>query len=184
MLSKNYTGCSVFIYDQHGKIISRTTVQEFDRKYMTITLRGNVEFPQDEEYLTILIVVDDGVHEYQGVIHKTTFEMNMFKISLFKGQSRESRKAKRHNVNAKGIVSSLIINKTRAKMLNPLPVRVVNISTSGALLEARSNSFSPHACFVLELSVDGNKTELLGCIEWIRAINEETENYGCQFLAK
>lgn len=184
MFIKSLKGCSVFVNDQQGKAMAQTTVQEYDRDGMIITVNSKITPPQSGEYVIVFILVGDNVLEYQGRIHIAVFDMNVSEIALFKGKPREHRRAKRFSVNTSAIVPSLVLDKSRVRMLNPIEVTISNLSVSGAKIQAPSNSFIENAIIAMQMCIGDNETEMLGKIMWVRELDNDTMEYGCRFVSE
>lgn len=182
MVMGNYKGCSIFVEDSKGNPIAKTVVLSQDQTHMTLTVEGNIELPKFNEAVTVLILRPDGVHAYQGNAHRSPGNPTVTDIDIYKGHIKEDRKSKRFGVNVNAYIPNLVFNHYTVPLLKPMSVTVVNLSTIGALIRARTNSFIENSGIELSLNIGGRDTNIYGKIVRVRDVDEENTEYGCKFI--
>lgn len=181
IIAKNYKGCRIFIHDENGSEIAHTTITEYDSDYMRATIPCVLNI-ENTEFVSVLIITNEGIHEYLGKILKPLFNSLSSQIALFKGQlKKEVRNAKRYSINTTAQIQSLVIRSNPAPLLNPLNVSILNLSSSGSLIRATPDCFRMNSVLEMKLSLGSNLTTIYGQIVRINNVDQTVTDYGCKF---
>ncbi|MEG0542762.1 MAG: PilZ domain-containing protein, partial [Angelakisella sp.] len=173
----NYKGYTAIIISDTVDSEVRTTILEHDTNFMTISVRGRLPGIAFGEHVTILILMPSCVHEFSGVPRKSNGMSSS--LTLYNGRLKESRSAVRYTVNSPAVVENLIFDDKLAPMCNPLNVRLINVSTSGALIRAKPNYFCKDAAAELKITVE---TVVQGVVVRVQEVDDETTDYGFRFI--
>lgn len=184
IISGNYNGCRIFIQDEDGNNVASTTVIEHNKAYMTILVRGILNNVRSDVFVTVLIMSNNGIHEYRGKLRKMLTASSATEIALFQGQlKKESRISKRYVVNTKAVVKSLIINRNHVPLLNPLDISIENLSSSGVLIRTQPNCFNVNSIIELKLNIGNSPTTLYGKVVRLQAVDTHNTEYGCKLIS-
>lgn len=178
----NYTGRRIFIHDADSNSIANTTVSAYNSQYMVVSVKEDLSKNNNSEFVSVLILTDDGVHEYQGKFHRSAHTM-LTDIALFKGKVVENRAAQRYAINTTAFVESLIIDDLVVPLLNPLTVFAVNMSATGALLRSLPNSFNLESILEFKLNIGGKATTLYAKVVRVQNTDPASAEYGCEFIS-
>lgn len=179
MNTGKYVGRLIYVYDQDGNNLASTTVLKC-RSDMIITVKGIIR--NSSEFVAVLIIEPDGVHEYQGRIARENTAYMTTDLALFKGKVKELRSSKRYTVKVMARVDFLLFGEKHTPLPHPVEALVVNLSTSGVLLQAKPNSFNANSVVELELPIGDDVAKLRTKIMRIKHIDGVTEEYGCEFI--
>ena len=178
-LNSDFTGCSVFFYDDAGNNLGNTTVIDYNKKALRI------EVPYTPPSLTVgsscklLILSSPSPCEYQGRVAKEGAKKI---IALFFGHEKENRRSVRYKVNIPALIENMIYDNRAYPLHTPLEIELVNISQSGMRFRAPFTALSDDDRFQIRLRI--NKSEKLLIADVVYHIDKgtETSEYGCRFL--
>lgn len=176
----NYKGCTAVIKSQNDDSEVRTTILEHDSNFMTIEVQGRLKGMEAGDQVTILVMLPNTAHEFNGVLRKVGGVSSS--MTMFNGKVREGRGAIRYLTNSPAEVGHLVFAQQLVPLLHPLQVLLINVSTSGALIRAQSNSFVQDAVAELRININGKETVLQGTVVRVCDIDETTSEYGFQFI--
>lgn len=179
MITGKYEGRPIYIHDYDGNSIADSVILE-TQPDMTITIKGTID--SSSEFVTALILGDDGVHEYQGKIRRVNSAYMTSELALFKGRVKESRSSQRYALRLPALVEHLLFGENSAPLPQPVEVLIINLSTSGALLQARPNCFSVQSVVELKLRIGDEIETLHTKVRWVKYINSTSAEYGCEFI--
>ncbi|MEG2074248.1 MAG: hypothetical protein RRY54_05745, partial [Angelakisella sp.] len=130
VISGNYKGCHAFVHYANDKAVTDATIVSHNKEYMTVSLRGNFKSAENNEFVSVLIVVNDTVHEYRGKLRRSPIDITSAEIALFKGQLKENRSAKRYTLNVPAVVNCIVTDHGKLPLKNAAEVSLVNLSTT------------------------------------------------------
>lgn len=184
MDDRNYTNRNVIIRDSNNNHVSQTVIKEHNKKEMWITVYDIPNELKSEDPITLLIITDNGLHEYNGNIIKDPLKRNTYvKIGLFKGRVIENRKAVRYAVDLTGEVSHLFYKNKPAKLLHSMKVNVGNISATGIMIRSNNNSFRYSCILELAMNMGEETSTVIAKVVRIKNINNGISEYGCKFVS-
>ncbi|MEG1687724.1 MAG: hypothetical protein RR276_07565, partial [Angelakisella sp.] len=120
--SGEFNGCRIFIRGMKDQEIGTTTVVDYNREHMTVTVRGTFYNAEDSGFVVVLILANDSVYEYNGKLRRSTLYPANSEIALSHGQLLEHRGAKRFPVNAPATVDNLVVDNRLFPLLTPIEV--------------------------------------------------------------
>jgi hypothetical protein len=181
MLTGNYVGCSISVFDTSGQIITKTTITTHDSKKSEITLASYHDM-RDGAHYRVRIIYMGAPYEFMGratiVGHLPCY------LALYKGKPAEARKSPRHDINLVAAIESYVYNNIAFQLHTNIPVRLINISSGGARLIAYGNAMSVGDSFEMTLNMGGKIEKLLVEVRNQSSYPGDNINgYGCQFLA-
>lgn len=130
----------------------------------------------------VLIFEREGLYEYRGKLGSVNIS-NEKEIRLYQGRERESRLNSRYDFRTAGAVLCIKIKKQQIMLRKPIPISTVNISSSGLLIQAMSESFRPRDEVEIDITM-GDRQMKLEC-QIVRTQNNNlwTEEYGCRIIS-
>ena len=178
-LSGDYNGCSVFIYDEAGALLVKTTVTYHNKREMSIEVK---EAPQLRigESCRVFIMSSPTPCDYQGRINRRGMKKN---IALHHGKERESRGAVRYKIKIPAQIENLICDFKAYRLHTPLDVETMNISKSGVRILAPFNSLSDGDRFQLRMKIIGGEKVMIADVTNHIDIGSVNSEYGCRLLA-
>lgn len=182
MLMQDYAGRHIFIHDGMGNSIANSTIETHNREYMTVQVKGRFAGPAGSEFVSVLILAGDGIHEYKGKIRHSTKPLTT-ELALFKGKITENRTSKRYAINTIAGVERISMNDIPVPLQSPLTVLVVNLSTSGVLLRAVPGCFAPDSILSFRLNIGGKDAIISAQVVRVSEIDTTTHQYGCMLIS-
>ena len=179
VLSDNYTGCTVLIYDMNGDHLIDTVVADHDRDEQRINTMAMPDELHINDSCNLLILTSPTPCEYLGKVKKVGG--NVF-IAIFQGHERENRKATRYAVNAPALIDTLITEGRVHTLYTPIQVVLINISTGGVRFRAPYYSLDNGDVFQMRMVISKNNKKLITRV--LNHIDKEPvySDYGCLFL--
>lgn len=180
VMGMNYKGYTAIVKGQDNGSEMRTVILEHDTNFMTIEVKGRPNGIAIGEHVNILVLLPGSAHEFSGVLRKcngTTTGM-----TLYNGRVKESRGATRYVANSPALVAHLIYSGQLVPLCNPLNVLLVNVSTSGALIRTKPNSFAKDAEAELKMNTGDSETVVQGVVVRVHDIDEGATEYGFRFV--
>ena len=179
VLSDNYTGCTVLIYNMDGEHLLDTVVTEHNREEQRIQVSSLPEVLHINDICSLLVLTSPSPCEYLGKVKK--IGASVF-IAMFQGQEKENRTATRYAVNAPALIDTLITEGHPYSLHTPLTIRLINISTGGVRFRAPYYSLADGDVFQMRMVISQNKKKLIAQV--VNHVDDEpaSSDYGCIFL--
>jgi len=182
---ERFEGFPVIISDIDGRPITKAIITAHDSTDQTITVAGEVRALEPDTRLQLLIIHSGGASEYQGIVDSRLIGIGRRSrdIRLYNGRQRTGRAATRHEINARGVIKSVVIAAIKRPLPIPLPVLVKNISKTGLLITSPAGHFNLGS--VLEVIINRDEMDALFLCKVVREmhIDEMTSNFGCSFVS-
>jgi len=179
VLSGDYIGCSVFIYDEAGNELGNTTVTSFDKNTLWLKVKRMPPTLYANDVCRLLILTAPAPREYHG---RVLIEGTGKTIGIYKGKEKESRKTVRYKVNFPAQIENLIYDEKACPLHTPIEVRLINISKSGVRFRAPFYSLFYGAKFQMRMKINDSEKLLIAVAINHMDKNSETTEYGCRFL--
>ena len=179
VLSNDFTGHTVLIYDMDGNHLTSTGVRNHDRGAQQIQVNTIPEQLKVNDKCKLLILSSPTPCEFMGIVKRVGG--NLF-IAMFQGQEKESRAAARYPVNTPAIIDALIVEGITHNLQTPVKVTLINISTSGVRFRAPYYSFESGDEFRIQLVISNSNKEMTAKVVNFMDINDTASDYGCKFL--
>lgn len=183
MLAGNYTGCTIFIYDTFGNMLAKATVAEHSGDARPLVVYSRALATKSGAHVSVLIAAGNVLHEYSGRLRTSVMDGAATEILLFQGKVKESRAAKRYNVNTEAFIHAMVFGGTILRLLHPLKALIVNLSTSGVLISTPPNYFMIGHVFKLVFAIEDNSTTVFAKVVRITGAAADAVQYGCAFVA-
>lgn len=180
VMGANYKGCTAIVKGSTKGGEMRTVILEHDTNFMTISVKGELGGVAIGEHVDILVLLPNSAHEYSGVLRR--YNGTATTLTLYNGRVKESRGATRYSANSLAKVENLVYGEQLAPLHRPLKVLLVNISTSGALIRTKPNSFIKDATAELRVSTGDSETVVQGVVVRVHKVDENQEEYGVRFI--
>jgi len=178
-LSGYYTGHTVLIYDTDGNHLDSTTITSYDKMALRIEVQALPSVFSSGAGCRVLIMTSPSPCEYQG---RALREGTRLYIAMYQGQEKESRGAERYKINSSAVIENLVCDGRAYPLLAPLEITLVNISKSGVRFRAPLNSLSDGDRFQMRMKISDSDKLLIADVINHHDIDEQTSEYGCQFL--
>jgi hypothetical protein len=179
-MTRNFTGCTVLIYDESGKQLAATKIWEHETKENAI---GIEDFPQlipDEKY-DLFILAYPSPYTCKGKVTVRGFTKY---ILLFKGKNSEYRKQTRYPVDYEAEITGMIYDDVPYEMLAPVKIRLVNISKGGIRFKGKYNILMTGDYFRFCMRIDNTDKLLVARV--VRRVDhgKNESEYSCQLVDK
>lgn len=175
--------CKTIIYDADKKTtIAEAEILDYNRTENVISIDTTYIDNRESMRVSLLIIGKKGIFESMGIVRRKTM-MRLREIALFGAKEKESRGATRYTVHAPAVIEEIYRDGIPIRRTPPLTVMVVNLSSSGILLETASNEFDENSAFMLNLKIAGRDT-VINTIVVRRTPGEGgTWRLGCSFVS-
>ncbi|MCL2168879.1 MAG: PilZ domain-containing protein [Defluviitaleaceae bacterium] len=181
-LSGSFVGNTVLIYTPEGEELRQTTVSEHDKTLQQIEVRSGVPLGlKVGDVCSVLIMTQPVPIEFKARVTKNGTERVFV---LFKGKEKEGRKQTRYKVNFPARLDNMISEGRVFPLLNPLEVRVINISKSGVRFAAPVNSLMKSDKFSIIMKLDDGERSFVGVVRNLRNFDNGMAEYGCRLMHK
>lgn len=178
----DYKNRRIIIYDIDSKsVLADTVILAADKQHYVVTVSRVVFSTKIPTRVSVLIFLDQALHEYLGTVRKVELLTSSVDIALFKGNAKENRTVQRYEINRPATVEHLVIAKQLVAVPEPIDVMVVNLSTAGCLLRANTSLFNVNTAFQLTMDSSGTQIVLQAKVLRIQRIDAGTVEYGCCF---
>ena len=179
VLSDNYTGCTVLIYNMDGEHLLDTVVAAHNREEQQIQVSSLPEDLHINDSCSLLVLTSPSPCEYLGKVKKVGGSVF---IAMYQGQEKENRTATRYAVNAPAIIDTLITDGQPYSLHTPLTITLINISTGGVRFRAPYYSLADGDVFQMRMIISQNKKKLIAQV--LNHVDNEpaSSDYGCLFL--
>ncbi|MEG1687416.1 MAG: PilZ domain-containing protein [Angelakisella sp.] len=185
LIGYDFKGCQVMIRDDaDGELIANTKILDFDKALITIVIDAHALKVHSSSRVSLLILHDSEILEFQGNIRKTS-SPGRVQIALFKGRVKEDRASKRYQINAPATIENIVTPAMTVKQLGkPLGVTVLNLSTVGALVQAPEGALELESKFQLKIKIGISDTIVNSVVVRSCQVDENNASaYGCKFLS-
>jgi len=174
-----YTGSAVFLYDaKTNGLMARSTVIGHNKGDMSVEIDELLPF-RSGTAVTVLILTSPVPRSYQG---RLIVRGSKTSVALHHGKEKEGRKSPRHPVNLPATIVQRVYSQRGDGNPDPIPVSIVNISTTGIRIRTPLETLSAGDIFQIRLMI-GNKAQVMTAEAVFAQDNRTDSEYGCQFLA-
>ena len=179
VLTGDFTGCSVLIYDTDGNHLGSSLIREHDRGERRIQVNLMPDELKANDNCKLLILSSPTPCEFSGIVKKIGGSMS---IAMFQGQEKENRASTRYAVNNTALIEALIIDGKAYSLQNPIKVNLINISTTGVRFRAPFYSFEVEDVFSMHMVISNSRKKITA--EVINHLDNEptSSDYGCRFM--
>lgn len=179
--SNDFSDCKIIINHENGGLIAETTILEYDKDLAQLGV-SNYLYPfAVNQKLSVIIFCDGGVYTFRGNVRRCSGGMAL--IALYKGNVKKDRQRERYAVKAPARIDMVVSEDDIKPLEHPYNVTVLNISTSGALVRADIDAFELNTAVQLNLKINGEATPILSTVVRKTPIDNNTADYGCQFIS-
>ena len=178
LLTGDFSGHTVLIYDLDGNHLTSTVIREYDRGDRQIRVNLMPDSLKVNDNCKLLILSSPTPCEFQGKVKRIG---GNFYIAMFQGQEKESRGAARYQVNTPALIENLIVEKKAHPLLTPVTVVLLNISTSGVRFRAPFYSLEDGDIFQMNLEISNSKKNITAQVINHNDIDNKHSDYGCKF---
>ena len=178
-LNGDHTGCTVLIYDTEGNHLESTVIKEYDKVALRIEVQKMPAVLSTGASCKVLILTAPSPCEYHG---RVISDARRSAIALYQGHEKENRSAVRYRMNAPALIDNLICDGRAYPLFSPLEVCIVNISKSGVRFKAPNYSFIDGDRFQMRMKISENDKLLIAVVVNQKDVDNQTSEYGCQFL--
>lgn len=164
---------------EDGKIIADTKIIRFDSVTNSVLIKADSLADRKFYKISAFVFAKECLYEFFGTIRGALVD-NEVEVFLGKSKEKEDRARTRYPVEMEGRIDGIVIDGKMIKLRKAMPIRTINMSANGVLMEADSGCFRTGDGFSLNLKVEEGEIEL-GC-EIVRIQNSsmQTEEYGCR----
>ena len=177
-LSGDYNGCSVFIYDEAGELLVKTTVTYHNKREMSIEVKEAPPLRVGES-CRVFIMASPAPCDYQGRINRRGMKKS---IALHHGKECESRESIRYKIRIPAQIENLICDYKAYRLHTPLDVETINISKSGVRIRAPFNALSDGDRFQLRMKIVGSEKVMIAEVTNHMDLGASGSEYGCRLL--
>ena len=176
--ASHFVDSLVFIYDTENNLIARTTVTGYGRDEMYIEVAGGLENVKPGIRLHLLIIHSTGASELSGTYK--SMRQGIYEISIYGERQRDVRASARRVLNTSAVISDMVSELGTEELSAPLPVTIVNMSTTGVLISPKDIHLKTGALLQIEFNVSRKV-----CILYAEVVREQTDSdgtlrYGCR----
>lgn len=180
----SFKNCKVFIHSLTNKNVSHDSViLEHDKQRIVITIKGSLSMFAENDKVSLLIIDKSAIYEFKGTVRKEESSETR-EIALFSGKEKESREAARYAVNLSAKVEGLIIGKGILPINPPAYVQILNISSTGMLIQTSANIFNLETNFRIRINMGSSESIFLAKVMRVHSINGTLTEYGCIFTGR
>jgi len=178
-LNSDYTGCSIFIYDESGNQLCRTLVTYYNRRILRIEVEDPPSGLDAGDGCRLLILTAPKPCEYRGRIIRVGRRKP---IAMYGGKELENRCETRYRIKLPATIENYICDSSAYPMRLPLKVELINISKGGARILAPYNALSEGDRFLMRMGVSGRDKVLIAEVRNHIDLGDKASEYGCKFL--
>jgi len=178
-LNSDYTGCTIFIYDESGNSLCRTMVTYYNRRILRIEVEEPPSGLDAGDACRLLIMTAPNPCEYHGRIIRIGRRKP---IAMYSGKEMENRAETRYKIKLPAVIESYICDGSAYPLHAPLKVELVNISKGGARMSAPFNALSDGDRFLMRMDISGRNKLLIAEVRNHHDHGVESSEYGCKFL--
>lgn len=181
--AKKFRGCRIMIYPTDSEeLLVDTTVTDYNAQTNIVYVPELDVKNLTSTSVRVRIFANPDLYEYNANIRVGTSHIRDVEVALFRERKVEDRRYHRHQVDAVGVIKSIIINRQEVTLHRPMSVDVADISASGILFEAGSYDFRIGTRVRLSVELMGQR--LTSIYEIVRTQHQmgATVQYGCKNL--
>jgi len=178
-LNSDYTGCSVFIYDELGNSLCSTLVTYYNRRILRIEVENPPSGLNAGDACRLLIMTAPKPCEYRGRIIRIGRRKP---IAMYSGKELENRAELRYRITLPAVIEDYVCDGSAYPLHEPLSVELINISKGGARLRAPFNSMADGDRFLMRMDISGRNKLLIAEVRNHFDFGMEASEYGCKFL--
>jgi len=178
-LNSDYTGCSIFIYDESGNQLNRTLVTYYNKRILRIEVEEPPLALDAGDACKLLIMTAPKPCEYQGRIIRIGRRKP---IAMYSGKELENRAETRYKVKLPATIENYICDGSAYPMHVPLDVELTNISKGGTRIRTPYNALSKGDRFLMRMDISGRNKLLIAEVRNLFDVGSEASEYGCKFL--
>jgi hypothetical protein len=172
-------GYTAYVYDINDVLLVKTKIAEHDRKEMQIELSGRPGLKHGEK-CKVLVLSFPVPLEFMGTA--LVNRHGPVTILLYRGKNKENRESARYKVDVSVGVENFIRGKLSQNGNTPPAVRLINISSGGARIQAPLEAVSVGDKLEILLKI-GSKDERV----WLEVLNAlpitpESAEFGCKMV--
>ena len=176
--ASHFVGFPIFIYDIDDNLITRTVVTGYGKEEMYIEVAEGLEDVRLGTRLQLLIIHSTGASELNGTLKSV--RQGIYEISIYGEHQREVRESSRRTINASAIISDMVADFETEAPSEPLAVTIVNMSTSGILIDSRRKRLQMGMLLQIEFKVSKKTCVIYGEVVREQAYDDGTFKYGCK----
>jgi len=170
------------IYDSNNEFITKTVVTGHDKSTMYISVAHELKEVKTGARLNVLIVHPSGASEFGGILRRARTAISQCEISLFGEKQRYVRASRRHTLNIPAVVNDLIINDQEESFIEPLPITIEDLSSTGIRIKSHVLRFEVGHTLKVEFSLKGRDAIIVGQIRREQVNDDNSFSYGCQLI--
>jgi len=178
-INSDYTGCSVFIYDESGNRLGNTYVTYYNRSILRIEVEEPPSALDAGDACKLLILTSPSPCEYMGRIIRIGKRKP---IAMYRGREREKRAEVRYNVNMPAFIDNYICDGGVYPLHTPLQVEMINVSKSGARFRTPYYALNKDDRFLIRVKINRRFKLVIAEVMNQLHIDTSTSEYGCRFL--
>lgn len=180
--ASQFIGHKVYVYEEENQpAIAETTITEVELTKMIIKMNSPTLYQRKGGRVTVLLLLENAIYEFRGMLRRSNY--GLVEIALYQGKEREKRVSKRFAVLTEAFVDTLLSGNKKIPLKKPLVMQVVNISTSGAMLQGEPRALQDGACFQLRMNIGQGETAIDSTVVWTKEVSPLLWEYGCNFTA-
>ena len=179
VLSSDYNGCAVMLYDASGNCQVSTIVTNYDKKSLRLEVRDIPQALKTGDNCRLLILTSPSPCEYQGRVIKDGQHRI---IAMYMGKEYENREDVRYNINSPAFIDNMICDGKAYQLHTPYKIKLINISKSGARFSAPNNTLFDGDIFQMRMKISRCNKILIAEIANHLDRNDEISEYGCRLL--
>ena len=164
---------------EDNTLLTETVINDHDDASNIITIDYKTDI--DDNQIVNAMVLTSPPITFKGRIFKTN---RYYEIRLFKGESRENRISQRFDVNRKAAIVRYIDDGKYYKLLNNIPVKMVNISEHGLRIKGSDNMLNEKDTVQVTFLVNEQVRIYNVEVRNVAKKEDKTAEYGCKFIAK
>jgi len=179
VLSGDYTGNSILIYDDAGSHLGSTVVTRHDKTVLRIELLDVPPLLTVGSCCRLLILSSPSPCEYHGRVRKEGLRTY---IAMYQGHERENRSAVRYKISCPALIENLICDDHPYSLHTPLEIMLIDISKIGVRFGAPRYSLSDGDRFQMRMKISDTEKILIASVVHHIDIDSGSSEYGCRFL--
>jgi len=178
-LNTDYTGCSVFIYDEEGKHLCNTIVTHHNRKMLRIEVEEPPQSLEAGDACRLLILTSPTPCEYLGrIAHLGKTKP----IAIYRGQEHEKRGEQRFSVSIPAYVENYICDDNIYPMHCHLGAEIINISKNGTRFRTPYYAMTVGDRFKMRFEANDRYKLIFADVMNLTNQDTKTSEYGCRIL--
>lgn len=181
--AKKFQGCRIMIYPMDSEeLLADTTITAYNAQTNVAYIPKSDVADLASASVRVRILANPDLYEYNATIRVGMNHIRDAAVALYRERLVKERGYHRHQVDAVGVIESVIVGKQELMLHRPMSVDIEDISGGGILFEAGRYDFKIGTR--MRLSVDLKGKRLASIYEIVRTQKEmgATIQYGCKNL--